>query len=101
MLSHPDLKHWPLFSLLDSDFISKVKMAVVFGNLGNEALIVTKDGDVYALGSNTAGCLGTGDSHSTLHPRKVDALCGKGIKTFAYGSGPHVLALTEKGEVNK
>lgn len=70
------------------------------GNLGNEALIVLKDGNVYALGSNTGGCLGIGDSHSTLHPRKVEALCGKGIKSFAYGSGPHVLALTEKGEVS-
>lgn len=62
---------------------------------------MTKDNDVYALGSNTAGCLGTSDSVSTLHPRKVEVLCGKEIKSFAYGSGPHVLALTSKGEVQK
>ncbi|XP_001600404.1 RCC1 and BTB domain-containing protein 1 [Nasonia vitripennis] len=98
-MSRADLKNWPIFSLLEPKFISTIHMAVVYGNLGNEALIVTKDGDVYALGSNTAGCLGTGDSHSTLHPKKVEALCGKGIKTFAYGSGPHVLALTNKGEI--
>lgn len=54
---------------------------------------------VYGLGCNITGCLGTGDAHSTLHPKKVEALCEKGIKTFAYGSGPHVLALTNKGEV--
>ncbi|EFN89650.1 RCC1 and BTB domain-containing protein 1 [Harpegnathos saltator] len=74
-------------------------MAVVYGTMGNEALIVTKDKTVYALGSNTSGCLGTGDMHSTLYPKKIEALCDKGIKTFAYGSGPHVLALTDKGEV--
>lgn len=69
------------------------------GNLGNEALIVTKDKIVYGLGNNIAGCLGTSDAHSTLHPKKIEVLCDKDIKTFAYGSGPHVLALTEKGEV--
>ena len=30
------------------------------GNLGNEALIVTRDDEVFALGSNGAGCLGQG-----------------------------------------
>lgn len=69
------------------------------GNLGNEALIVTRDKMVYALGNNIAGCLGTGDAHSTLYPKKVEALCEKDIKTFAYGSGPHVLVLTKEGEV--
>lgn len=69
------------------------------GNLGNEALIVTMDKVVYALGCNASGCLGTGDSHSTLYPKKVEALCGKDIKTFAHGRGPHVLALTEEGKV--
>lgn len=54
---------------------------------------------VYALGNNIAGCLGTGDAHSTLYPKKVEALCEKDIKTFAYGSGPHVLVLTKEGEV--
>ena len=69
------------------------------GNLGNEALIVTMDKVVYALGCNASGCLGIGDSHSTLYPKKVEALCGKDIKTFAHGRGPHVLALTEEGKV--
>ncbi|XP_012230297.1 RCC1 and BTB domain-containing protein 1 [Linepithema humile] len=94
-----DLKSWPVFSLLTPEFVSQIHMVVVYGNLGNEALIVTKDKMVYALGNNIAGCLGTGDAHSTLYPKKIDALCSKEIKTFAYGSGPHVLALTEKGEV--
>lgn len=54
---------------------------------------------VYAVGSNTSGCLGTGDTYNTLYPRRVEELCGKDIKTFAYGKGPHVLALTEDGKV--
>jgi hypothetical protein len=36
-----------------------------------------------------------GDTISTLEARKVEQLCGKRIVSFAYGSGPHVLALTE------
>lgn len=71
------------------------------GSLGNEALIVTKEGSVYGLGTNVSGCLGTGDVHNTLFPKKIDALCDKGIKYFTYGSGPHVLALSNKGEVSE
>ena len=69
------------------------------GTLGNEALIVTKDKMVYGLGKNVNGCLGIGNKNATLKPQKVEALCGKDIKTFACGIGPHVLALTKEGEV--
>ncbi|KAK0179955.1 hypothetical protein PV327_005649 [Microctonus hyperodae] len=98
-MSRIDLKNWPILSLLDKDFASEIHTVVVFGSLGNEVLIIDKDGVVYALGSNTSGCLGTGDSHSSLHPVKVEALSHKNVKTFAFGVGPHVLALTGKGEV--
>ena len=37
---------------------AQIRLACVFGNLGNEALIVTRDGEVLALGSNGVGCLG-------------------------------------------
>ncbi|KAK7864423.1 hypothetical protein R5R35_000463 [Gryllus longicercus] len=94
-----DLKNWTIFSLLEPEFVAKIKMACVFGNLGNEALIVTKDDEVLALGSNAAGCLGLGNLNSTLVPLRVDALCGKQIAGFAYGSGPHVLAYTEDGDL--
>ena len=47
------------------------------GNLGNEALLVTRDDEVFAMGSNGAGCLGQGDMHSSLHPKQVEALCHK------------------------
>ncbi len=50
------------------------------GSLGNEAIIVTKDEDVYSLGANVAGCLGLNDQASSLVPRKVENLCGLGIR---------------------
>ncbi|XP_076757246.1 uncharacterized protein LOC143427199 [Xylocopa sonorina] len=93
------LKNWSIFTLLNPKFIPEIHMAVVFGSLGNEALIVTKDDMVYAIGSNKCGCLGIGDTQSTSELEQVTALCKKGVKTIAYGTCPHVLALTESGEV--
>ncbi|XP_050739123.1 RCC1 and BTB domain-containing protein 1-like isoform X1 [Eriocheir sinensis] len=94
-----ELEKWPIFSLLKPEFVEKMKLACVFGNMGNEAIIVTKDDDVYALGFNGAGCLGVGDQNSTMEPRKIEPLCQKKVKGIAYGSGPHVLAYTESGEL--
>ena len=94
-----DLGPWTIFSLLDREFLSTIRLACVFGNLGNEALLVNEVDEVFALGSNGAGCLGLGDMVSTLTPKKVDALCNKGVSNFAYGSGPHVLACTKEGEL--
>ena len=91
-----DLGSWTIFSLLDKEFSAQIRLACVFGtristifkphntvglffvgNLGNEALIVTRDDEVFALGSNGAGCLGLGDMHSTLAPKQVEPLCYK------------------------
>lgn len=94
-----ELERWPIFSLLNEEFLVAVRIACVFGNSGNEAIVVTKDDDVFALGSNGSSCLGVGDAQSCLHPRKVEALCKKNVMSLAYGSGPHVLAVTEAGEV--
>lgn len=94
-----DITKWPIFSLLEPDFLEKVTKACVYGSSGNEALMVTSEDEVYAVGSNCSTCLGLGDCQSTLQPRKVEHLCGKKVIDFAYGSGPHVLALTLTGEV--
>ena len=93
------LINWPILNMLEPGFISNIRMVVVHGSSGNEALMVTHDGMVYALGSNKDGCSGTGDTSSSLTPRRVDALCRNNIKTFAHGSGSHVLALTHAGQV--
>ena len=39
--------------------------------------MITKDDEVFAVGSNGAGCLGLGDMVSTLFPKKVEPLCSK------------------------
>ncbi|XP_076633723.1 RCC1 and BTB domain-containing protein 1-like isoform X2 [Colletes latitarsis] len=98
-MSLRNLQKWPIFSLLERKFVANIRIAIVYGNLGNEALIVTKDKMVYAVGNNTNGCLGTGDTDNIQSPKKIKALCDKDIKTFAYGKGPHVLALTMDGQV--
>ena len=49
MLRRPssmDMASWTIFSLLDKEFAAQIRLACVFGNLGNEALIVTKDDEV-------------------------------------------------------
>ena len=74
----PKVSRWPVFSLLSVEFLRSVKLACVFGTCGNEAVVISQSGEVYALGSNTSGCLGVGDMQSSLQPRKVEALSKKG-----------------------
>uniref|UniRef100_A0A1B6FAI1 BTB domain-containing protein n=1 Tax=Cuerna arida TaxID=1464854 RepID=A0A1B6FAI1_9HEMI len=94
-----ELVKWNIFSLLEATFMARVKTVCVYGSLGNEALLITRDDEVYAIGPNTAGCLGLGNLQSTLTPKKVEVLCGKNVVGFGYGSGPHVVAFTESGEI--
>ena len=88
------LDQWPIFSLLDPAFFQGIKLAAVYGTAGNEALIVTNEDEVYALGSNTNGCLGVGDCNSTLLPRKVLQLCKKGMCTFNKKNYTDVISLS-------
>ena len=37
--------------------------------------------------------------HSTLSPKQVESLCYKKVVGFSYGSGPHILAFTECGDL--
>ncbi|PVD18761.1 hypothetical protein C0Q70_21313 [Pomacea canaliculata] len=94
-----DLSRWPIFSILREDILNSIKKICVYGSSGNEAIIVTIEDDIYAIGSNCSSCLGLGDTHSSFEPRKIEALCRKGIVDIAFGSGPHVLAVTSDGDV--
>ena len=67
MLKEMELGSWAIFSLLDREFTAQIRLACVFGNLGNEALIVTRDDEVFALGSNGAGCLGKSEISQTKY----------------------------------
>lgn len=68
-------------------FWTTVSSFLFSGNLGNEAVVVTKSDEVFAIGSNAAGCLGLGDLQSTLTPKKVEALCSKGVKGMIHNIG--------------
>ncbi|XP_018337660.1 PREDICTED: RCC1 and BTB domain-containing protein 1-like, partial [Trachymyrmex septentrionalis] len=92
-----NLRSWSVFSLLEPKFISEIHMVMVFGELGKRALIVTKNKEVYNLNDNLH-TLESRDKNSTLYLKKIKDLCGKDIKTFAYGMGSHILALTNGGE---
>ncbi|GAB1869677.1 RCC1 and BTB domain-containing protein 1 [Camponotus japonicus] len=92
-----DLRNWPIFSLLEPEFIPQIHTVVVYGNLGNGAIIVTKDKNVYNFGYNKDDYSTTGDGRA-LCLKKIEELCGKNIKTFAHNSY-FILALTEEGEV--
>lgn len=50
---------------------------------------------VYVFGLNCSNCLGTGDSLSTIVPKKLDFLSGRKVVSLSYGSGPHILLATE------
>ncbi|KHN86034.1 RCC1 and BTB domain-containing protein 1 [Toxocara canis] len=75
------------------------KSAIVFGSSGSEAILITKEDELYALGTNSCSCLGTNRSQGTLEPSRIDTLSGRAIVSLAFGSGPHVLALSQNGEV--
>lgn len=50
---------------------------------------------VFVFGLNCSNCLGTGDSQSTIVPKKLDFLTGRKVVSLSYGSGPHILLATE------
>ncbi|XP_065899129.1 RCC1 and BTB domain-containing protein 1-like isoform X2 [Dysidea avara] len=100
------LNKWAILCVQDPLFLESVKIAYVFDN-GNQAILVTRDDDVYTIGSNKYGCSGIDTSKcdvicgsqyfTTL--RKVDSLCNKQLVSIASGFGPHVLAVTKSGKV--
>ncbi|MED6263262.1 RCC1 and BTB domain-containing protein 1 [Characodon lateralis] len=94
-----DVTKWPLFSLLSSEERAAVRQACVYGTSANEVIYTTHGNELYAFGLNCSGCLGTGDSVSTIVPKKLDFLQGKKIASISYGSGPHVLLATEDGQL--
>ncbi|KAM8822174.1 RCC1 and BTB domain-containing protein 2 isoform 1-T1 [Synchiropus picturatus] len=94
-----DVGKWPVFALLPPEDLRLIRQACVFGSAANEALYVTVNDEVFALGTNCSGCLGLGDLQSTIEPRRIDILCGKKIVSLSYGTGPHVVVATSDGEV--
>lgn len=94
-----DVSKWPLFSLLSSEEVAKIRQACVFGMSANEAIYITHDNEVFVFGSNCSSCLGTGDSQSTIVPKELDFLRGKKVVSLSYGCGPHVLLVNADGQL--
>ncbi|XP_054864225.1 RCC1 and BTB domain-containing protein 1 isoform X5 [Amphiprion ocellaris] len=94
-----DVSKWPLFSLLSSEELAAIRQACVFGTSANEAIYITHANEVFVFGLNCSSCLGTGDSLSTIVPKKLDFLQGKKVVSLSYGSGPHVLLATDDGQL--
>uniref|UniRef100_A0A8C5ATY9 RCC1 and BTB domain containing protein 2 n=1 Tax=Gadus morhua TaxID=8049 RepID=A0A8C5ATY9_GADMO len=94
-----DVGKWPVFALLPPEELRLIRQACVYGSAANEALYVTVNDEVFALGTNCSGCLGLGDVQSTIEPRRIDILCGKKIVSLSYGTGPHLLSPHTDGEV--
>ncbi|XP_068123830.1 RCC1 and BTB domain-containing protein 2 isoform X2 [Hyperolius riggenbachi] len=93
-----DVGKWPILALCPQEDLKSIQQAYVFGS-GNEVLYVTKKDEVFVIGTNSSGCLGTGDSQSTIEPRCLESLSGKKIISLSCGSGPHVVIVTSDGEV--
>ncbi|XP_025261700.1 uncharacterized protein LOC105248381 isoform X2 [Camponotus floridanus] len=96
-LTSMDLKRWPFFHLLKSEFISEIHMIMRYNFHGTRAIIVTKDKNVYNFDHKTK-YLKTGRSYIAYYLNEIKELCGKNIKTFAQRYS-FILALTEEGEV--
>lgn len=94
-----DVTKWPIFSLMGPRELSLIRQACVFGTSANEAIYVASDDEVHVFGLNCSNCLGTGDSQSTIVPKKLDFLSGRKVVSLSYGSGPHVLLATDDGEL--
>uniref|UniRef100_A0A8C2ANT1 Regulator of chromosome condensation (RCC1) and BTB (POZ) domain containing protein 2 n=1 Tax=Cyprinus carpio TaxID=7962 RepID=A0A8C2ANT1_CYPCA len=85
-----DVGKCPVFALLPPEDLQLIRQACVFGSAANEAIYVTVNDEVFALGTNCSGCLGLGDTQSSIEPRRIDILCGKKIVSLSYGTGPHI-----------
>jgi len=94
-----NMQMWPLMNILDQSIRSQVHLVFAFGVNATEVIFTTMDKKVYALGCNNNGCFGCGDTESSLRPRKINELDNKKIVDISAGSGPHVVVLTDEGEV--
>jgi RCC1 and BTB domain-containing protein len=74
-----NINNWVVLHKLRQSFISNIKFVCIFGENGNEVLIVSKDDNVFAFGPNKYGCLGLGHNNPIQEPTRVEELCYKEI----------------------
>ncbi|KAK7604754.1 hypothetical protein V9T40_005940 [Parthenolecanium corni] len=97
------LRDWPILRQLSPDFFASIRLAFVFGQTGNEALLIVSDGKMYGIGANFTSCLGVGDSNHRPEPTEIVDLAHTKIKGLACGgivsSGIFVIAFSDNGEI--
>jgi alpha-tubulin suppressor-like RCC1 family protein len=85
-----------VFDGIEEELLNRVKLLFVFRS--NEVLFSTINDEVYALGGNEYGCLGTGNDEALSEPTKIYELCENKIIEIVAGHH-HMMALTETGKV--
>jgi RCC1 and BTB domain-containing protein len=93
-----NITNWFVLHKLKPQFVTKIKFICIFGETGNEVLIVTEEDKVYSFGNNKNGCLGLGHKNEIQEPTIVEELCNKQIVNIAYGFR-HCIALSKSGDL--
>ena len=93
-----NITNWPVLHKLKPQIVNKIKFCSIFGESGNEVLLVTEDDRVLAFGTNRYGCLGLGHNREVSEPQEVNELCFRQVVDIAYGY-KHVIALTANGDI--
>lgn len=60
--------------------IFSLSVCAVSGKSGSEALLLTRDDQVFGIGTNLSGHLGVGDESPRKRLTEIPTLCGKGVK---------------------
>ncbi|CAB3382843.1 Hypothetical predicted protein [Cloeon dipterum] len=103
-MSESSLEKWRVFDSLSDDLKRNIRIAIVFGarDDSKNAIFVTKSDEVFGLGTNNNGCLGTGDILPHPEPKRIEILCGQKIKSIQFGcsgNNASVFAIASSGAV--
>ena len=64
---------WPISRMIGSELRTKIKFFYVFSE-GKSAILTTVDNDVFAVGLNPYGVLGTGKHEACTKPTKIQGI---------------------------
>jgi alpha-tubulin suppressor-like RCC1 family protein len=92
------LGNYDVLKKFDQSFKQTISKLYIFGNKGENVIIVNSNDDVIVFGDNTDGMLGLGHTNAVLKPTKIHQLCGQNIIEFSNGI-THVTALSADGKV--
>ena len=79
------LDDFEIYENIDQSFKYNIQYFYVFDTFGINAIFVTNDDKVFALGSNDCGVLGLGHNNAVNEPIIIPELCHKNINQFFNG----------------